>query len=153
MKLPPSRLLRRSMVVGLCALPLLAYAQAYPLKPITFVVGYSPGGKRTSLRGSPLRRWARPPARLLSSRTRAVAHHVATGFVAKAPADGYTLLANEMTQTIVPSLFPKLTFDPIKDLAPITVFAEAPYVLVVNSNVPARTCANWRTWQRRNLAS
>jgi len=47
-------------------------------------------------------------------------------------------LANEMTQTIIPALFPKLPFDPIKDLAPITVFAEAPYVLVVNSNVPAK---------------
>jgi tripartite-type tricarboxylate transporter receptor subunit TctC len=43
-----------------------------------------------------------------------------------------------MTQTIIPALFPKLPFDPIGDLTPVTVFAEAPYVLVVNSNVPAK---------------
>ncbi len=127
------------MVVGLCALPLLAYAQAYPSKPITFVVGYSPGGTTDIV--------ARLAAQALGTATGKTfvvenkgggSTTIATGFVAKAPADGYTLLANEMTQTIVPSLFPKLTFDPIKDLAPITVFAEAPYVLVVNSNVPAR---------------
>jgi tripartite-type tricarboxylate transporter receptor subunit TctC len=63
---------------------------------------------------------------------------IATGYVAKAAPDGYTLLANEMTQTIVPALFPKLSFDPIKDIAPVTVFAEAPYVLVVNSSVPVK---------------
>lgn len=78
---------------------------------------------------------------------------IATGAVAKAAPDGYTLLANEMTQTIIPWLFPKLSFDPIKDLLPVTVFAEAPYVLVVNSGVPAKSLRELVDWRRRSRAS
>lgn len=131
---------RRSIVIGLSALPLLGHAQGYPSKPVTLVVGYAPGGTTDIV--------ARMAAQALSAATGKTfivenrgggSTTIATGYVAKAPADGYTLLANEMTQTIVPSLFPKLSFDPIKDLAPVTVFAEAPYVLVVNSNVPAKS--------------
>ena len=138
-RLLPS-LSRRSLVIGLSALPLLGHAQGYPSKPVTLVVGYAPGGTTDIV--------ARMAAHALSAATGKTfivenrgggSTTIATGYVAKAPADGYTLLANEMTQTIVPSLFPKLSFDPIKDLAPVTVFAEAPYVLVVNSNVPAKS--------------
>ena len=134
-----SSLSRRSVVIGLSALPLIGHAQAYPSKPVTLVVGYAPGGTTDIV--------ARMAAQALSTATGKTfivenkgggSTTIATGYVAKAPADGYTLLANEMTQTIVPSLFPKLSFDPIKDLAAVTVFAEAPYVLVVNSNVPAK---------------
>lgn len=134
-----SSLSRRSLVIGLSVVPLLASAQAYPSKPVTLVVGYAPGGTTDIV--------ARLAAQALgnvSGKTFVVENKsggsttIATGHVAKAPADGYTLLANEMTQTIIPTLFPKLAFDPIKDLAPISVFAEAPYVLVVNSNVPAK---------------
>lgn len=133
-------LARRSFVIGLTSLPVLAKAQSYPSKPVTVIIPYATGGT-TDIVG-----------RLMAQALGAVTGKgfvvenrgggsttIATGLVAKSPADGYTLLANEMTQTIVPALFPKLPFDPIKDLAPVTVFAEAPYVLVVNSNVPARS--------------
>jgi tripartite-type tricarboxylate transporter receptor subunit TctC len=137
--LPPNSLSRRSLVIGLSSLPLLARAQGYPAKPVTVVIPYAPGGT-TDIVG-------RLVAQALATSTGKtfVADNkgggsttIATGYVAKAPADGYTLLANEMTQTIIPALFPKLPFDPIGDLTPVTVFAEAPYVLVVNSNVPAK---------------
>jgi tripartite-type tricarboxylate transporter receptor subunit TctC len=137
--LPPNFLSRRSLVIGLSSLPLLARAQGYPAKPVTVVIPYAPGGT-TDIVG-------RLVAQALATSTGKtfVADNkgggsttIATGYVAKAPADGYTLLANEMTQTIIPALFPKLPFDPIGDLTPVTVFAEAPYVLVVNSNVPAK---------------
>jgi tripartite-type tricarboxylate transporter receptor subunit TctC len=137
--LPPSTLSRRSVLVGLSALPLVSRAEAYPSRPVSIVIPYAPGGT-TDIVG-------RLVAQALATSTGKsfVAENkgggsttIATGFVAKAPADGYTLLANEMTQTIVPALFPKLPFDPIKDLVPVTVFAEAPYVLVVNSSVPAK---------------
>ncbi|HWI82306.1 tripartite tricarboxylate transporter substrate binding protein [Ramlibacter sp.] len=130
---------RRSVLIGLSALPLAGQAQSYPSKPVTLVVGYAPGGTTDIV--------ARLAAQALGAATGKTfivenkgggSTTIATGYVAKAPADGYTLLANEMTQTIVPSLFPKLAFDPIKDLAAVTVFAEAPYVLVVNANVPAK---------------
>jgi tripartite-type tricarboxylate transporter receptor subunit TctC len=136
---PPSSLSRRSLLVGLSALPLATRAEAYPSKTVSIVIPYAPGGT-TDIVGRLMAQ-----ALAASSGKTFVADNkgggsttIATGFVAKAPADGYTLLANEMTQTIIPALFPKLPFDPIKDLVPITVFAEAPYVLVVNSSVPAK---------------
>lgn len=139
MNLPLSSLSRRSMVIGLSALPFVARAQSYPARPVNVVIPYAPGGT-TDIIG-------RLIAQALSASTGktfvvenkgGASTTIATGHVVKAAADGYTLLANEMTQTIIPSLFPKLAFDPIKDLAPVTVFAEAPYVLVVNSAVPAK---------------
>jgi tripartite-type tricarboxylate transporter receptor subunit TctC len=136
---PPSFLPRRSFVAGMSALPLLARAQGYPAKPVNVVIPYAPGGT-TDIVG----RLIAQALATSTGKTFVVENKgggsttIATGQVAKAPADGYTLLANEMTQTIIPSLFPKLSFDPIKDLTPVTVFAEAPYVLVVNSSVPAK---------------
>lgn len=130
---------RRAVLAGLSALPLLVRAQSYPSKPVSVVVPYAPGGTTDIV--------ARLMAQALSASTGknflienkgGGSTTIATGYVAKAAPDGYTLLANEMTQTIVPALFPKLSFDPIKDLAPVTVFAEAPYVLVVNSSVPVK---------------
>lgn len=130
---------RRALLAGLSALPLLARAQAYPSKPVSVVVPYAPGGTTDII--------ARLMAQALATSTGknflienkgGGSTTIATGYVAKAAPDGYTLLANEMTQTIVPALFPKLSFDPIKDLTPVTVFAEAPYVLVVNSSVPVK---------------
>lgn len=139
MNLPLTSLSRRSLMIGLSSLPLLARAQGYPTKTVTVVIPYAPGGT-TDIIGRLIAQ-----SLAVSTGKTFVADNkgggsttIATGYVAKAPADGYTLLANEMTQTIIPSLFPKLPFDPIKDLTPVTVFAEAPYVLVVNSSVPAK---------------
>jgi tripartite-type tricarboxylate transporter receptor subunit TctC len=141
--LPP--LSRRAALLGLVALPALlalpsaAQAQAYPAKPVSVIIPYAPGGT-TDIVG----RLIAQALATSTGKTFVVENKgggsttIATGQVAKAAPDGYTLLANEMTQTIVPALFPKLAFDPIKDLTPVTVFAEAPYVLVVNSAVPAK---------------
>jgi tripartite-type tricarboxylate transporter receptor subunit TctC len=146
--LPP--LSRRAALLGLVALPTLpallalpsaaqAQAQAYPAKPVSVIIPYAPGGT-TDIVG----RLIAQALATSTGKTFVVENKgggsttIATGQVAKAAPDGYTLLANEMTQTIVPALFPKLAFDPIKDLTPVTVFAEAPYVLVVNSAVPAK---------------
>lgn len=139
MKMLLPSLSRRSVVIGLSALPFAARAEGYPAKPVNVIIPYSPGGT-TDIVG----RLIAQSLATSTGKTFVVENRgggsttIATGQVAKAAADGYTLLANEMTQTIIPALFPKLPFDPIKDLAPITVFAEAPYVLVVNSNVPAK---------------
>lgn len=75
---------------------------------------------------------------------------IAMGLVAKAAPDGYTLLSNEMTQTVVPALFPKLPFDPVKDLTAISIIAEAPYVLVINTKVPATTLSELVSYAKAN---
>lgn len=124
---------------------------AYPSKTVSVVVPYSPGGTTDII--------ARLTAQYIGTsmgKTFVVDNRaggsgtIAMGLVAKAAPDGYTLLANEMTQTVVPGLFPKLSFDPIKDLTAISIIAEAPYVLVVNSNVPANTLRELVAYAKAN---
>ncbi len=59
--------------------------------------------------------------------------------VAKAAPDGHTLLITENSFTISPALYPQLPYDPVRDFAPITIVAEAPYILWARTDLPART--------------
>jgi tripartite-type tricarboxylate transporter receptor subunit TctC len=113
---------------------------AYPVKPLRFVVGQAPGGatdlvartvaqKLTDVAGQTI---------IVENRTGA-AGSIAAAFVAKSPPDGYTLLVVSSSYSINPSLYPALPFDPVKDLAPVTLLAEAPFLLVVHPSMPVRT--------------
>lgn len=136
-RFPLARLLAAT-VLGLAS---AAHAQgAYPSKPVTIVVPYAPGGTTDII--------ARLAAQHLSQATGqsfvvdnkpGASGTIAMQHVARAPADGYTLLANEITQTVVPALFSNLRFDPLKDLTPVTLIAETPVVLGVTTAIPVRT--------------
>lgn len=117
-----------------------AHAQQYPVKSIRIVVPFLPGGATDVL------------ARLLSARflatwgqTAVVENRPGAGgnigadVVAKAVPDGYTLLMNSASATVNVTLYPKMPYDLRKDLAPITIVASAPLVMVVHPSVPART--------------
>lgn len=125
--------------------------QAYPSRPVSVVVPYSPGGTTDII--------ARLTAQYIGAsmnKTFVVENKaggsgtIAMGLVAKAAPDGYTLLSNEMTQTVVPALFPKLPFDPVKDLTTISIIAEAPYVLVINAKVPATNLSELVSYAKAN---
>jgi tripartite-type tricarboxylate transporter receptor subunit TctC len=114
-------------------------AQTYPVKPIRLLVGFSPGGsadvtarlvaqKLTALLGQPLVIENRPGA----------AGAIANERVAASPADGYTLLAMGTSATVLPSLRAKLPYNVERDLAPVSLVALTPFVLVVHPSVPAR---------------
>ena len=135
-----ARLVAAAALIGLAG---AAQAQApYPSRPVTIVVPYAPGGTTDII--------ARMAAQHLSQATGqsfvvdnrpGASGTIAMQYVAKAPADGYTLLANEITQTVVPALFPNLRFDPLKDLTPVTLIAETPVVLGVTTKIPVRNMA------------
>ncbi|HEV7822747.1 MAG TPA: tripartite tricarboxylate transporter substrate binding protein, partial [Burkholderiales bacterium] len=120
-----------------------ASAQTYPNKPIRLVLPYPPGGGTDVI--------ARPLAQKLTENlgqqvivdNRGGANgNIGMEFVAKSPADGYTLLFALTAQyAINPSLYPKLSYDPLKDYAPISLLANAPYLLVVHPSVPAKSTA------------
>ena len=120
------------------ALCLSAAAQSWPTKPIKIVVNFPPGGAADQIAraiGVPLGEALGQPV-VVENRAGA-GSLVGTEFVAKAPADGHTLLvATNTGQAIAPHLI-KLAFDPIKDLTPIGLVVTVPNVLVVGSNVPA----------------
>ena len=108
-------------------------------RPVSIVVPYSPGGATDAV------------ARLLSVKlaqtmggTFVVENRpgasgtIAMSSVARARPDGHMLFMNEITSTVVKELVPGLTFDPVQSLEPAVLVAETPFVLVINSNVPAR---------------
>lgn len=122
----------------------LAQAPAYPKQPVTLVVPFPAGGPTDAM--------ARVLAQKLGDRLGqqvvvdnkgGAGGSIAAEFVAKAPADGYTLFFGTTgTMAINPSLYSKLRYDPVKDFAPVSLMASTMNVLVVNPQVPARNLAD-----------
>jgi tripartite-type tricarboxylate transporter receptor subunit TctC len=117
-----------------------ALAQVYPTKPIRIVVPFPAGGwvdtlarlvgpKLTDLLGQPIVVDNRPGA----------GGNLGADLVAKAAADGYTLLLTTNGHAISPALYRKLPFDAVKDFAPVTQLLATTLVLVANPGFPAAT--------------
>jgi len=121
-------------------LPSALHAQDYPLRPVRVIVPFSPGGAVDG----PMRLIAQNMGKrlgqsvIIENRPGAGAT-IGTDAVAKAPADGYTLLLASQTNAISATLYPKLPFDPIEDFAPITLIGREPGVVVVNPALPVKT--------------
>ncbi|MSQ70307.1 MAG: tripartite tricarboxylate transporter substrate binding protein [Betaproteobacteria bacterium] len=120
--------------VPLCA---SAQAQSWPSRPIRFIVPLPPGGSNDIL------------ARLFAERLQVslkqpvvvenrpgVGGNIGTEYVAKQPADGYTILLSSNTHVVNVSFFAKLPYDPIKDFEAVSLAATLPFVLTVNSSLP-----------------
>ena len=129
---------RGLVAVQLAAASFLVAAQGWPAKTVTIVVPFPPGGTTDVL--------ARAVANKLSpvlgqpvivDNKPGAGATLGASLVAKAPADGYTLLMGAVHHTIAQSVFRKLPYDFQKDFAPITTVAMVPNVLVVNAQNPA----------------
>jgi tripartite-type tricarboxylate transporter receptor subunit TctC len=123
-----------------------AAAQApYPSRPITMVVGFAPGGGTdTASRIIAKKLGENLGQSVLVENKAGAGGNIATDYVVKAPADGYTiLLASVGAMAITPHLLPKPPYDPLRDLAPITMAVVFPNVLVVHPSVPANTLAEF----------
>ena len=141
---------------GLVALSMLtagtAFAQSYPDKPVRILVGFAAGGPADIMAravGDKLAEaWGKP---VIVENLTGAAGNVATDRVAKSAPDGYTLIA-AASATIVtnPSLYQKLPFDPVKDLAPITQVCTTPNLLVVPNDVPVKSVAELVAHARAN---
>ena len=116
-------------------------AQGFPLKPIKIVVPFAPGGKSDVLAraiGQKLTAtWGQP---VVVENRPGAGGNIGAEVVARAKPDGYTLLLLDVgTLTISPSMFPNLPYDPLKDLAPVTMVAVSPHALVIHPSVPANS--------------
>jgi tripartite-type tricarboxylate transporter receptor subunit TctC len=120
-----------------CTLP--AFAQKYPDRQIRLVVAFPTGAPYilALLLAEKLRDPLGQP--VVPDFRGGAGGNVGAELVAKAPADGYTLLLTSGSIAISPSLFPKLGYDTFHDFAPITLLATVPNVLVVHPSVPARS--------------
>jgi tripartite-type tricarboxylate transporter receptor subunit TctC len=138
-------MLRRSVLtLSLAALAAIALpipeslAQTWPTRPIKFIVPLPPGGANDVLArlfGERMQNALGQP--VVVENKPGVGGNIGTEFVAKQPPDGYTILLSSNTHVVNVNFFSKLPYDPIKDFEPISLVATIPFVLTVNSSVPA----------------
>jgi tripartite-type tricarboxylate transporter receptor subunit TctC len=148
-------LLRGLILLALCAAIALpageGLAQPWPSHSIRFVVPLPPGGSPDYL------------SRLLAERLQPVlgqplvvenrpgaAGNIARDFVAKAPADGYTILMSESAHVMSAAVGVKLPYDPIKDFEPISLAATIPFGLTVNSTTPVHTLKEFVEYSKKS---
>jgi tripartite-type tricarboxylate transporter receptor subunit TctC len=126
---------------ALALIPALAAAQAFPTKPIRLIVPFPPGGGTDISARILAKALAEGPGwQLVVENRPGATGRIGTELAAKAPADGYTLLAGTAgPNAILPAATPKLPYDALKDFAPITLVDSAAYVLVVHPSLPVKT--------------
>jgi len=136
-----TRLASFCLLAVLAAVTAEAPAQSYPAKLIRIVVPFPAGGNADIFARTFAQKlgeaWKQTP--LVDNRAGA-AGIIGTQFVARSPGDGYTLLFGTTgTHTTNPAVYAKLPYDPVKDFAPVSNFADSPFLLVVHPSIPANT--------------
>jgi tripartite-type tricarboxylate transporter receptor subunit TctC len=143
MNLPRRRFLH--LAAGAVALPAasrLGWAQAYPSRPVRIIVGFPPGGDMVPrLMGQWLSERLGQPF-VIENRPGA-GSNIATETVVNAPPDGYTLLLISPAQAVNATLYEKLNYNFIRDIAPVASFSRETNVMVVNTSVPTKTVSEF----------
>ena len=143
------------LTAGAAALPVMsrgfARAEAYPTRPVRLVVGYAPGGNNDTI--------ARLVGQSLSERLGqqffvenrpGAGTNIATEAAVNAPANGYTLLLVGPANAINATLYKKLNFNFIRDIAPVGGVVRLPLVMVINPSLPAKTVPDFITYAKAN---
>jgi tripartite-type tricarboxylate transporter receptor subunit TctC len=132
----------RALLCALLVVPLLADGQtaAYPSRPIRLLVGYAPGGPLDSISRALAPKFGDELKQTVVVENKPGASGViASEMVAHAAPDGYTIILQGITHSILPGLNPKLPFDTAKDFTPIAIVGYGPLVLIVSNDVPVTT--------------
>ena len=140
-----------TFAIAAALLPAPAPAQEYPSRPVLFVVPYAPGGgTETMARLLGRRLQQRLGQAFVIDNRPGAGTAIGASFVAKSAPDGHTiLLATSTTMAINVSIYSNLAYDPIKDLMPVALFSDIPFVLVVNPALPVRSVADLVTLAKR----
>ena len=152
MKLPRRRFLH--LAAGGVALPLaphLAWAQTYPSRPVRIVVGFPPGGPTdiaARLIGQSLSE--RLGQQFVIENRPGAGSNIGTEAVVRAPPDGYTLFLAYSANAINATLYDKLNFSFIGDIAPVAAINREPLVMLVNPSFPAKTVPEFIAFAKAN---
>jgi tripartite-type tricarboxylate transporter receptor subunit TctC len=137
--------------VALPALPRFARADTYPSRPVHMIVGFPPGSAPDIV--------ARLAGQWLSDQLGqqfvienrpGAGSNIGTETVVRAQPDGYTILADVLSNVLNVSLYRNLSFDFIRDIAPISPVANAPYVVLVTNDLPAKTIPEFVAYAKAN---
>ena len=152
MKFPRRRFLYLAAgAAALPAMPMVARAQTYPVRPVHLICPFAAGGPNditARLIGQALSERLGQPF-VIDNRAGAGAN-VGTEVVVRAPADGYTLLLASSANAVNATLYDKLSFDYIRDIAPVASIVRVPNVMVVNPSVPAKTVPEFIAYAKAN---
>lgn len=135
--------LRFAIAAAAIAASALAQAQAWPAKPVKIVVPYPPGGAVDVVTRKMAAKLQEQTGQTFFVENKAGATGtIGLASVVQAPADGYTLAANDTTYALLPHIFRRLPFDHDKDLLPVSAFVFAPMAVVVKADSRHRTLAD-----------
>jgi tripartite-type tricarboxylate transporter receptor subunit TctC len=154
---PPHLLGRRNflhLAAGAAALPAtsrIAWAQAYPSRPVRIIVGFAPGGG-VDIIARLIGQWLseRLGQQFLIENRPGATTNIATEAVVRAPPDGYTLLLVNAVNAINATFYDKLNFDFIRDIAPVAGIMRVPNVMVVHPSVQASTIPEFIAYAKAN---
>jgi tripartite-type tricarboxylate transporter receptor subunit TctC len=152
MKLPRREFLRLSATaIALPAAARLARAETYPSRPVHIIVGFAAGGPN-DISARLIGQWLseRLSQQFVVENRAGAGGNVATEFVVRAPADGYTLLLVPAPAAINATLYDNLNFNFIRDIAPVAGILRVPEVMVVNPAVPANTVPEFIAYAKAN---
>jgi tripartite-type tricarboxylate transporter receptor subunit TctC len=153
MKLPHRRRFLH-LAAGAAALPFapsIARAQAYPSRPVRLVVGFPPGGP-TDIAARPMGQWLseRLGQQFVIENRPGAGSNIGTEAVVRAPPDGYTLLLAYSSNAINATLYDRLNFNFIRDIAPVASISRETTVMVVNPSFPAKTVPEFVAYAKAN---
>jgi tripartite-type tricarboxylate transporter receptor subunit TctC len=154
MKLPRRRFLH--LAVGAAALPALsrvAWAQTYPTRPVRWIVGYPPAGA-SDIAARLIGQWLsdRLGQPFVIENRPGASGNIGTEAVVNAPPDGYTLLLVNAGNAINATLYDKLKYNLIRDIAPVAGIIRVPLVMQVNPSVPVKTVPEFIAYAKANPA-
>jgi tripartite-type tricarboxylate transporter receptor subunit TctC len=142
------------LAAGAAALPAvsrIAWAQTYPTRPVRIVVGFPPGGG-ADITARLIGQWLseRLGQPFIIENRPGAGSNIATEAVVRAPADGYTLLLVGGWNAINATLYDKLNFNFLRDIMPVASIGGAPYVMVINPSLPAKTVPDFIAYAKAN---
>src|SRR3954464_13393190 len=152
MKLPRRNFL--DMAAGAAALQAVsqfAKAQAYPSRPVRIVVPFAAGGA-TDIIARLIGQWlsARLGQPFVIENRPGAGSNIGTEVVVNAPPDGYTLLLVGASSAINATLYEKLSFNLLRDIAPVSGIISIPFIMTVNPSFPAKTVSEFIAYARAN---
>jgi tripartite-type tricarboxylate transporter receptor subunit TctC len=142
------------LAAGAAALPAVSHtgwAQSYPTRPVRLIVGFAPGGPNDIV-ARLIGQWLseRLGQQFVVENRAGAGGNIGTEAVANAPPDGYTLLLVDSSNTINPTLYDKLNFNFIRDIAPVAGIMRGPLVMAVHPTFPAKTVLEFIAYAKAN---
>jgi tripartite-type tricarboxylate transporter receptor subunit TctC len=152
MKLPRRQFLHlAAAAAALPAITRVARAQAYPARPVHIVAGFAAGGG-VDITARLIGQWLseRLGQTFITENRPGAGGNIGTESVVNAPADGYTLLLATVPNAVNATLYEKLNFNFVRDIAPVAGIIRVPQVVLVHPSVPAKTLPEFIAYARAN---